>query len=1556
MRATLKKQLSFVLIAALIVALAAGLGYSLVSGVAYAVDTPDSSLGIVQMSDIHYFPLDSCYQAVNDPNYEQSEFYHSTTGDTKLVLESGVILNNAVHKVIEKVQYAKDNNEVGPMYFIATGDLCKNGERAALIDVANALRFMQNEIRKIQGYENFQVLAQVGNHDLYNTDAALYSQKDGKTLIADAVTSEQFALIFAGLGFPDASLDGKEGTVNLTEYLPAEYWYSPYTGTYQESKNASNLTINYFSPALNAVKSAQGNEKLEKYFEIGDGLNQLTYSVEIADSDYGFIIFDSTDREVTDEGKPVRLSQEEYNYFKNNGVSNKYYLGTDEGSIDMSKTMSADNEITGAFESGKAVYRAAPRAHITGGRLTEDVINWAEEFANSMHEGPTNDGEKTLIAGFHHNLLPHFEQEDDILKDFTLYNWEYTAKRLLGMGIRYVFTGHQHSSDIASYTDVEGRTIYDSETGSMVSYESPRRYVTISRYISGDDLSESMVSSIEATADMKEIASSNITAAAAWDEVAYQTALTNWKNASAAEKDAKWEEVLASNPDYVAYIVAHDRLFTRNYNQYIGEEIYTRLVDRILAHFLTGDTVDSLLQTVHNMVGGLSLGGVLDAAIPNLTGFQLGEGGSLQGFVDYLLDILVNNLYPDTDSDDIGNYPYKNNTYNGLLEYLRAIINDLVDMEFGDSTLAPANGKNPTNAGKMTLKEMAGFIMMAHATGTEVKLVESDEALQAEYKAIDDAGFEDLDASVGEFAYKNPIDRTYRKRMTAALKDAHEQLVSGKFAGDLVNALLDPLFNEDNSLLKRILTIEIDLEDGVDAGYYKQSQFNTMKTGLKEKLPKLLQQKVIQNALKSMLGVELGADYELPSIDANHFVIGTFLNALLPIAKPVVANLIGFNLDGPDIVTILQNAIDGYITDSFLVGLGGIADKIVVSYATDDFPDIADMTNAALPFLVQPYAGYTADRTYDSTKVTPSTVGATFNAATQDNGRVPSRVTANFDTVDSTDTYTFKFYTAEEIYGRFEFRTDKNATPIVISTSKDNAHEEKPYFDSTATYNQNGIKIEMLTQTRPAYVPLIDLGLACITHGEIVNEIENDDETIEIPIKYGQRDSAPSASVIYWNVHTVTVSGLKPDTTYLYDLKGVYETEDDTTLTFSLVENAGKEYYQFTTGADETKTDFEFLTIADIQGMIQGMYSNSHKAVEALLADERTKDFNFLLNAGDMVDNGKNFAQWGMALNTYEDLFANTSQFFTAGNHEDGKNAFATYFNYTLPTNSEGAQLQEDITDGAFYSFDYGNSHFTVLNTNDATTAGLGEIQLNWLKDDLNKAQDKTWRFVLMHKSLFSGGSHSYDGEVVAMRAQLVPIFNQYHVNIVFAGHDHTYTTTKLLDKNGKIVDKPDLNGVRYTGDGVMFVTLGTLGTKFYTYGENGAVTPKFDKNNSVLHTLDSQTFGKVKVSANEIVFTGYYFNPETGKLEVIGSEMTLTTKKVFPAVGVYAIIGVVVGLVVIAAVVVTIVLVKKKKKAGAPEGGDTLEDETDGDVSEPVNGEETPDDVSDEESNEIGD
>lgn len=1460
-----------VLIVVLAILLASLMSFSIVDGISKADENivKQNSLSLGHLSDIHYFPLHHCYQDVKADNYKTSDFYNSMTGDTKLVLESGIILKQQVEALI---QDAKDGK--CPQFVLATGDLSKNGEATALVDVANSLRYMQNEIRKIAGYENFQVFATPGNHDLYNTSGALYSQIDGSARKSDALSAMQFALVFAGLGYPNANLTGDDGAINLTEYLPEDYWYGEFTKDYQVSYNSDKVNIHYYDENLEAVASKTTTaEKLALYYAIGDVNNALSFSAEILNpglEDYSLLVIDASDRQAADIGALVRINKSEYEALKaaDKAADFKYYLEKADGAISTDKEASAD-ELAHALASGSHVYRSTGLDHLCGGRLTEKVLNWMQKYCEQQNvEGKSTLGEETVIACFHQNALPHWEMEDEILKDFTVYNWENTAKRMLDMGIRYVFTGHMHVCDAMTYTDAAGRTLYDFQTGSCVSYYSPRRYTTISRYDANGKLGEDCVSKVMTldTVGIKEVPSSNVFGAAPWNQATYNAAIAAYK---ANPTHANWEAVVATNPDYLAYIIQYDDMSRLSYNDYITKEIYSQLLDRLVSHFINQGTIDSLVSKVTDVVAGdnMVVGLVRSTLFPDFEKYNEEDDDyenvsvdtkhALSGLVDYILDTVLYDMP----------YQYEGETVNKALDLVNKVVGNILDWSFGDENIQ--SSVNPENKGKMKVQDIASFILTAHTIGIEISFDET-------YDSID-ATFSEVACGEETFRFQQPTDATYRKRMLAALNDMCDQLESGEFVEKLLSALLDPVFSNDGSLLKTILNHKFDFSDAVEKNYLTPDELESLKKGLGEGLPEILNMPLVKNLLQSMgITLELPEDY---SIDATNFVLVDVINDLLPAIKTVVAKLLGFSLEGSDVVGIVQNFLDSYLVDSFYKGLGGIAKEIVVAFATDVYPDLADFTNPSAPTTFQPNENYVfggVKLSYLSTLNKVSAVGAEFNAATQDNGRVPSRVTANFDTANGTSAYTIRFYTEENVYGTFRL-LDENGNELgALSTSQkqafaDYAVNKTDYLDAKASATINGIKVDMLTQTKPQYIPLIDLGLLCLTHGQI------EDKATEQPYVYGDRDASVANSVIYWNCTTVTIYGLEAGKTYYYDVAGNFEYKDDVN-TFSLLDfvklgGYEKKALSLTTAKDANSDSFEFLTIADIQGMIQGMYTESHEAVSALLKDERVNGYDFILNAGDMCDNGKNFGQWGMALDTYKDLTLNSSMFFTSGNHENNTGAMGRYFNYT--ENKDG---NVQAISGEYYSFDYANAHFTVLDTNDATSDGLGAEQLAWLKNDLANTNAK-WKFVLMHKSLYSAGSHAFDGEVIAMRTQLTKLFAENGVNVVFGGHDHTYTETYLVDKDGKVVDKTDGKGVRYTGDGVMYITLGTLGTKFYTYRENNMTTDKFNKDGSVLSTLDSQTFGKVVVSGDTITYTGYYYNRSTGKIDEIGAT-TLSAKK----------------------------------------------------------------------------
>ena len=119
----------------------------------------------------------------------------------------------------------------------------------------------------------------------------------------------------------------------------------------------------------------------------------------------------------------------------------------------------------------------------------------------------------------------------------------------------------------------------------------------------------------------------------------------------------------------------------------------------------------------------------------------------------------------------------------------------------------------------------------------------------------------------------------------------------------------------------------------------------------------------------------------------------------------------------------------------------------------------------------------------------------------------------------------------------------------------------------------------------------------------------------------------------------------------------------------------------------------------------------------------------------------------------------------SSGNHEPS----VPYINYFT-----GDINYADVSDsGCYYSYDYDYAHFAVLNTNDVSTT-----QVNWLKEDLDKASNAKWKVVMLHISPYSTGDHTNNSENQRIVEKLTPVFSEKHVDLVLQAHDHTYNRT----------------------------------------------------------------------------------------------------------------------------------------------------------------------------------
>ncbi len=236
----------------------------------------------------------------------------------------------------------------------------------------------------------------------------------------------------------------------------------------------------------------------------------------------------------------------------------------------------------------------------------------------------------------------------------------------------------------------------------------------------------------------------------------------------------------------------------------------------------------------------------------------------------------------------------------------------------------------------------------------------------------------------------------------------------------------------------------------------------------------------------------------------------------------------------------------------------------------------------------------------------------------------------------------------------------------------------------------------------------------------------------------------------------IVLTTLAPETRYYYEIEWTSESG----------ERISSGLLSFATAVKDSSA-WTFAVCGDPEAR-----PHINQRMSELIWEERP---NFLLNLGDLTDGGKapHRFEW-----TYEyfagmgALHQRIPVFPVAGNGESDLIWYRHYHGMT-----------EDAP--AWYTFTYGNSQFFILDSNQKEELKPGGIQYEWLEQEL-AASSATWKFVAHHHAPFSSDEDDYgdtweEGETdmgdLKVR-ELVPLYEQYGVDIVFFGHLHMYERT----------------------------------------------------------------------------------------------------------------------------------------------------------------------------------
>jgi len=109
------------------------------------------------------------------------------------------------------------------------------------------------------------------------------------------------------------------------------------------------------------------------------------------------------------------------------------------------------------------------------GLINEKTLKWIEIVLKKA-----KDSDKKVIAVMHHGILEHYKNNAKFLSAYIIKDHKKISRFFLEKEVNIFFTGHFHSQDITS-TQNTGKKLFDIETGSLISYPSPYRIITLSK-------------------------------------------------------------------------------------------------------------------------------------------------------------------------------------------------------------------------------------------------------------------------------------------------------------------------------------------------------------------------------------------------------------------------------------------------------------------------------------------------------------------------------------------------------------------------------------------------------------------------------------------------------------------------------------------------------------------------------------------------------------------------------------------------------------------------------------------------------------------------------------------------------------------------------------------------------------------------------------------------------------------------------------------------------------------------------------------------------------------
>lgn len=148
-----------------------------------------------------------------------------------------------------------------------------------------------------------------------------------------------------------------------------------------------------------------------------------------------------------------------------------YINALDTDSASLSYVASLDDQ-TWLLAIDAAEYDRYDQGLVSSGRIKESTEKWIVDILDKAKDKGIH-----VIGMMHWGLTEHIPYQGSFFRDYLVTDWEKYSDLFADKGMQAIFTGHFHSNDISAHTSPAGNTIYDIETGTLVSYSFSYRLI-----------------------------------------------------------------------------------------------------------------------------------------------------------------------------------------------------------------------------------------------------------------------------------------------------------------------------------------------------------------------------------------------------------------------------------------------------------------------------------------------------------------------------------------------------------------------------------------------------------------------------------------------------------------------------------------------------------------------------------------------------------------------------------------------------------------------------------------------------------------------------------------------------------------------------------------------------------------------------------------------------------------------------------------------------------------------------------------------------------------------